>query len=244
MAQSRKAEPRFRPNGSKEGASERVVPFKYLLTQAGRFLSPNVIYNLNGIVNYLEVGRWMHASGYRIPFRAANREQLFDLVGRAVSDRQVLYMEFGVFQGDCTRYWSKLLRNPTTKLHGFDSFEGLPEDWVHPKGHFSVGGRVPQIDDSRVQFFKGWFEQTLPNYKCPSHEVLVLVMDADLYSSTIFVLNALKDVIVPGTYIYFDEFNHQFHEMRAFDEFLKRTGMRFSVVGATRCLAHVMFQRT
>jgi hypothetical protein len=218
---------------------------KYLLTRVGALLSRQTIYNLNASLNYLEVGRWMHAGGYDVTHRVDYREQLFELVGAQVSEREVLYMEFGVFKGASTRYWSKLLRNPKSKLHGFDSFEGLPENWIdtRPKGHFSLAGQVPQIDDPRVQFFKGWFEQTLPNYKFPPHEVLILVLDADLYSSTNFVLNALEDVIVPGTYIYFDEFNHRFDEMRAFDEFVRRTGMKFSVDGATRSLANVVFRR-
>jgi hypothetical protein len=222
---------------------ERAILLKYLLTRVGRLLSAKAIWDLNASMNYLESGRWMHANGYDVNHRVDYREQLFDLAASQVAEREVLYMEFGVFQGAATRSWSKLLRNPKSKLHGFDSFEGLPENWVHPKGHFSVGGQVPQIDDDRVQFFKGWFEETLPSYKFPSHEVLVVVLDADLYSSTNFVLNKIEDMIVPGTYIYFDEFNHQFDELRAFDEFIKRTGMKFSLVGATRSLAHVMFQR-
>jgi hypothetical protein len=224
---------------------EKAALFKYVLTRVGRFLSSDAIYNLSASLNYLEVGRWMHAGGYDVPHRVDYREQLFDLVGHQVCEREVLYLEFGVFRGAATRYWSKLLRNPKSRLHGFDSFEGLPEDWVgiRPKGDFFVEGQLPQIDDPRVEFFKGWFQQTLPDYKCPPHEVVVMVLDADLYSSTTFVLNAMEDVIVPGTYIYFDEFNHRLDELRAFDEFLKRTGMKFSAVGATRSLAHVLFQR-
>jgi len=109
---------------------------------------------------------------------------------------------------------------------------------------FRWGGAIPQIDDARVQFFKGWFDETLPKYKMPPHDILVLNLDADLYSSTAFVLNFLKDAIVPGTYIYFDEFNHQFHELRAFDEFINETGMQFSLLGATRTLQQVLFRRT
>jgi len=221
-----------------------------MLTRVGALLSPNIIYYLNRTLNYLEVGRWMRAQGFKIPRRLDTREQLFDLVGNEVSEREVLYMEFGVFEGAATRYWSKLLRNPKSKLHGFDSFEGLPESWpvgpggtTLPKGQYSAKGQAPQIDDTRVQFFKGWFEQTLPNYKFPPHEVLVLILDADLYSSTIYVLNALEKAIIPGTYVYFDEFYHRFDELRAFDEFIKRTSMKFSVVGATHRLKNVMFQR-
>ena len=50
-------------------------------------------------------------------------------------------------------------------------------------------------------------------------------------------------LIVPGTYLYFDELYHQFDELRAFREFTRRTGMRFSLVGATRALSKVMWQR-
>lgn len=187
----------------------------------------------------------MRAKGYRPTRRVNQRRQLFDIVGNGIAEKLVLYLEFGVFRGDATRYWAKLLRNPQSKLHGFDSFEGLPEDWMpqRPKGHFSLNGQIPEIDDSRVQFFKGWFEQTLPSYELPKHDVLVLNFDADLYSSTVFVLNTLETQIVPGTYIYFDEFSHQFDELRAFDQFIKRTGMRFSLIAATHSLAQVFFQR-
>jgi hypothetical protein len=73
--------------------------------------------------------------------------------------------------------------------------------------------------------------------------VLVLNFEADLYSSTSYVLRVLEGVIVPGTYIYFDEFNHQFHELRAFDEVIGRTCMSFSLLRATRTLEQVLFQR-
>jgi O-methyltransferase len=154
-------------------------------------------------------------------------------------------LEFGVFQGAATLYWSKLLLNPRSKLHGFDSFEGLPERWLphRPKGHFFTNGVIPLIDDDRVEFFKGWFNETLPDYRCPPHEVLVINLDADLYASTVCVLKALQANIAPGTYIYFDEFNHREHELRAFDEFLIETGWKFLLVGATRTLEHVVFRR-
>lgn len=84
----------------------------------------------------------------------------------------------------------------------------------------------------------------IPDHTLPPHDVLVLNFDADLYSRRIFVLNTLEDAIVPGTYTCFDEFNHQFHELRAFAEFIKRTGMKFKVLGVTRTLEHALFQRT
>jgi hypothetical protein len=218
---------------------------KYFLTRLGALLPARAIYGLNASIGYLELGRWMRAKGYDTRRRFSRREELFDLVGKQVRDREVLYLEFGVAQGQATRYWSKLLLNPKSKLHGFDSFEGLPENWLphRQKGCFSTGGAIPQIDDNRVHFLKGWFDSTLPTYKCPPHEVLVINLDADLYSSTTCVLKALKNQIAPGTYIYFDEFNHRDHELRAFDEFINETGMKFSLVGVTRTMQHAVFRR-
>src|SRR4030095_10735776 len=106
------------------------------------------------------------------------------------------------------QYWSRALKHPETKLHGFDSFEGLPEDFdmygPYRKGTFSVQGAVPTIDDARICFFKGWFDEVLPTYSVPEHDVLVINMDADLYTSTICVLHHLRPWIRAGTFIYFD----------------------------------------
>jgi hypothetical protein len=218
---------------------------KYWLTRAGQHLSRTAIHRLNATLNYLEVGRWMRAHGHDTRRRFDRREQLYDLVGRQVADRDVLYMEFGVWRGDATRYWSKLLRNPRAKLHGFDSFEGLPEAWNFdsPRGYFSVEGAIPKIEDPRVKFFKGWFEETLPQYRLPSHDVLILNLDADLYSSTRYVLERMRDAIAPGTYLFFDEFCDRLHEMRAFDEFVASTGMKFRLLGVTQTMAHALFRR-
>src|SRR5206468_1901540 len=128
-------------------------------------------------------------------------------------------------------------------LHGFDSFEGLPEIWSDkPKGAFSTGGSPPQIMDPRVTFYKGWFEQTLPKYSAPKRDVVIVNMDADLYSSTIFVLRSLKELIRPGTYLYFDEFGTFGHEERAFREFVEETKLGFRLRGGTKGLNQLLFQ--
>lgn len=209
-------------------------------------MGPKTVWNLDHSLNYLEVGRWMHEKGYDTVKRFDTRDEIFDLVVQQVKDKDVLYLEFGVFKGVATRYWSEHLKNPNSKLHGFDSFEGLPEEWFpgQGKGRFNMDGQMPQIDDPRVKFIKGYFNETLPGYKCPTREVLIVNVDCDLYSSTVCVLEALKEEIVPGTYVYFDEFCHRDHEMKAFDELLEETGMKFSAVGSSKDLSKVMFQRT
>jgi len=120
----------------------------------------------------------------------------------------------------------------------------LPEDggeWT--KGQFDVAGRVPVIADERVSFQVGWFNETLPAFLIPPHKQLVLNLDADLYSSTALVLGHLRDRIVIGTYLYFDEFCKIQHEARAFEEFMIETGYAFRPVAADRTLTFVAFQR-
>jgi hypothetical protein len=191
------------------------------------------------------MGRWVRLNCGAAAKRFNNRERIFDFIGRQVGERRVLYLEFGVYQGDSIRYWQRLLKNPQAILHGFDSFEGLPERWTvdRPKGYFSTSGQVPEVSDNRVKFFKGWFEETLPNYVPPAHEVLVVNMDADLYSSTKFVLSHLKNVISVGSWLYFDEFSNWLHEFRAFREFVEETAMKFETVAASADLWHVAFRR-
>jgi hypothetical protein len=220
------------------------VPYRYWVTRAGEHLTHNQLARLSTTLKYLEIGLMLRQLGYRLRPRVDKREELFDLVGREVGNREVLYLEFGVYQGKATRYWSKMLSHPQSKLHGFDSFEGLPETWTDTmaKGYFSTGGAIPVIDDPRVQFFKGWFDQTLAAYQVPEHDVLVLNLDADIYSSTIYVLNRMSAYIVPGTYLYFDEFNDPQNELRAFMEFTSSSKRKFVLRGATNSLQNVLFQ--
>jgi hypothetical protein len=219
---------------------------KILLTRLGPVCSARAIYNLNGAFNYLYVGWWLHAHGFRPDLLVDSREELFELIAADVGERDVLYLEFGVAKGASIRQWAKLLQSPRSHLHGFDSFLGLPHDWSlegHERGYFSTGGVVPEVQDARVRFFKGWFEETLPGYSWPEHDVLVVVMDADLYSSTATVLHHLADHLQPGSYLYFDQFHHRADELRAFAEFLEESALAFRLVGATRELTSVVFQR-
>jgi hypothetical protein len=188
---------------------------KQAVTQVGAACSLPMPSSIDTALNYLWVGRWMRERGFHVQRRAESREQMFEDIADKISGREVLYLEFGVYGGTSIRYWSQLLRNPRSKLHGFDSFEGLPEAWGSiDKGHFDKGGSVPEIDDPRVSFFKGWFSDTLPKYKLPSHDILFVTLDADLYSSTKTVLDFIRPHVSPGTYFYFDEFHFRDHVRR------------------------------
>ena len=216
------------------------------LTRVGSRLNVSHIHKLNSVINYLEVGRWLKANGFGASPRYADRWQMYTALAKPISEERVVYLEFGVYEGYTLRRWAKLLTNPMSSLHGFDSFEGLPENWdgLRPKGTFDVKGEIPQYDDPRVRLHQGWFEDTLPLFTLPEHQRLVIHIDADLYSSTKFILDQLRAHIVPGTIIIFDEFCDRLHEMKAFDEFLRATGMSFRFIGGTTNLEQVTFERT
>jgi hypothetical protein len=224
---------------------DRKAQAKILLTRLGSICGEGLMYELNGVFNYLHVGWWLEAHGFRPRVTVRSREELFRHIAADVAERQVLYLEFGVASGASMRQWSELLRNPGSRLHGFDSFLGLPHDWTlegHERGDFSTGGRAPEIDDRRVRFFVGWFEETLPHYRWPECEVLVVLMDADLYAATATALRCVKDRLRPGSYLCFDQFHHRCDELRAFSEFIEETAFVFELAAASRDRSRVAFK--
>ena len=215
------------------------------LTRVGARLSATHIHRLNSFVNYLEVGRWLKANGFASTRRFVDRWLMYEALAEPIRHERILYLEFGVYEGYTLRRWAKLLNNPNSSLHGFDSFEGLPENWdqLRVKGTFDVKGVIPSYEDPRVALHQGWFEDTLPPFTLPQHDRLVIHIDADLYSSTKFVLDTLRERIVPGTIIIFDEFCDRLHEMKAFDEYLRNNGGQFRFLAGTINLEQVTFQR-
>ena len=119
------------------------------------------------------------------------------------------WMEFGVREGTTIEQFLKY--NPAVHIHGFDSWQGLPEDWdvgnkIYKAGDMAVP--MPVFDD-RVQLWKGWFQETIDPWK-QKHKghIQLLHVDGDLYSSATTVLTKLNDRIVPGTVIIFDEISN------------------------------------
>jgi O-methyltransferase len=218
---------------------------KAALARVGTHLSDRQIVALNAVVNYVEVGWWVRHRGFAPRHVCSSREESFSIIAREVGHEAVLFLEFGVASGASIREWARLLSNPGSMLHGFDTFEGLPHDWhpTRPAGLFSQDGVAPAFDDERIVLYTGLFQNVLPSYIQPESERLIVHMDADLYSSTAFVLQALRSDFPVGSYILFDEFNFRADELRAFDEFLTATQWTFRMVCATKDFVHVGFKR-
>jgi predicted O-methyltransferase YrrM len=166
--------------------------------------------------------------------RYANSEELLAAGMQARSVPDGLILEFGVYSGRSVNYLATL---QSGRVFGFDSFEGLPEDWRPDtlKSAFKVD-KLPAVADN-VELVVGWFEDTLPGFlEAHPGPVTFLHVDCDLYSSTRTVFHYLRDRIVPGTVIIFDEyFNYigwRNHEYKAFAEFVTECGLKYRYIGA------------
>lgn len=171
---------------------------------------------------------------------------LFDNAKELKSDAQSLrfasdnvtingaYLELGVCTGRTINLIAAL--NPEKIIYGFDSFEGLPENWVRDdkiiaKGTFKFtnANLIPPVLEN-VKLFKGLFKDSLPKFikeYIKNMPIALLHIDCDLYSATKEGLMILKKNIVPGTIIVLDEYynypGYKEHEYKALNEFLVDT---------------------
>jgi hypothetical protein len=195
--------------------------------------------------NFSDLSIWIsqHHKGtqftdfYKPKRNYSDRLKLFSHVSETnnLKTGAIQYYEFGVASGNSFRWWMNENTNPGSVFYGFDTFEGLPEDWnsFHKKGALSF--KAPKIDDARGHFIKGLFQNTLPGLlkENPPHNnaVKVLHMDADLYSSTLFVLTYFAPYLNKGDIIFFDEFNVPNHEFAAWNDFVRSYYVQYEVLG-------------
>jgi hypothetical protein len=176
------------------------------------------------------------------------REGLHEFVNRRFSDVPIDYLEFGVYRGASLQLWTSTNNHAESRFFGFDSFEGLPEDWNRmPKGTFDTAGRPPEIADHRVQFVAGWFQHTLPQFlaqyqRCARQ--LIIHNDCDLFSSTLYCLTSLNGIITPGTIVIFDEFEAPLDEFRALTAYSSAYMRKYRIIAATKNLLQAAVEIT
>ena len=165
-----------------------------------------------------------------------NRWCFFDsVIEKSLSTRP--FYEFGVWRGQAFRYLMKTFK----KGFGFDTFTGLPEDWVIGKklesaGTYTSDGLVPEIEGG--EFIVGRFEDTLPAFfSAPRPTASLINFDADLYSSTICALRFSTPVIDESTVLVFDEFlmneSWEHDEYRALNEFCRDQDCEYDVLAVS-----------
>ena len=155
------------------------------------------------------------------------------------------YLEFGVCHGtslSCMHQALKELDLTNTRIFGFDSFEGLPENArLEGNKYFAPGAFSSSlektkhfltrkgIDWKKTFLIKGWYSDTLTEDLKQKYHIIkasVIMIDVDIYSSTVEALNFCKTLIKDTAIIFFDDWytfgyaEKNLGEKKAFDEFL------------------------
>ena len=177
-------------------------------------------------INDFYSGKWDYSKRFTLYQKIFEKENLTIPVN---------YLEFGVAGGFSFKWWVEHNKNEASRFFGFDTFTGLPEDWnVFKVGDMSTGGKFPEINDNRANFLKGLFQDTLPTFlkDFNNDKRKIIHMDADLYTSTLYVLTSLHPYLKAGDIIFFDEFAVPTHEFLAFKNFTDSYRISYEVIGS------------
>ena len=138
-----------------------------------------------------------------------------------------LFLEFGVYKGDSINLFGKFLQQHNRQIYGFDSFDGLEEEWnmndYNPIGRFSLNKKSPKVVKN-VNLITGKVQNTLEKFleDKKDKKIIFAHMDMDTYTPSSYTLSKIKPFLHKGSVILFDEFygfpNWQHHEYKAFTE--------------------------
>lgn len=175
-------------------------------------------------------------------------EKLGLVPGGSVATNSSLILEFGVYKGYTINYFAKSA--PATRIIGFDSFEGLQEDWVgtkRPKGYFDLKGVLPRVAPN-VELVKGWFEDSLPKWLStsgkPAGVIRIVHIDSDTFEAALFIMKTILQFTSKDTIFIFDEYlgynGWENGEHRAVEEISKISGKSAKYIAvANQCVALV-----
>jgi O-methyltransferase len=165
-------------------------------------------------------------------------------------------LECGVWRGGMIAGLATLLGSERDYFL-FDSFEGLPSAkqvdgesalrWqasTDAPGYFDNCCAPPEFASKAMKIagarsfslVKGWFNETVPNFKPPS-PIALLRLDGDWYESTIVCLVHLFDEVAPGGIVILDDYYTWDGCSRALHDFLSKR----SAVERVRSLGNVCF---
>jgi hypothetical protein len=190
-----------------------------------------------------------HMDYFRHLWRYSPMENMLRDAMHFVSRSQVDgdYLEFGVESGDSfisAYHLAKRVDLSSMRFYAFDSFEGLPKIKGIDRDfqQFHEGDHACTIDDfkenlhergvdlGQVKIIPGWYSETLTEKrkeKLGIESAAIVLVDCDLYNSTVPILDFVKSLLVDGTILIFDDWylykgKPDRGEQRAFREWLKR----------------------
>jgi hypothetical protein len=217
---------------------QKAIDVKYYYLPRKSIGETKKVTTLRVVLPYTMVGRRGLIATY---------DAIYDIETRGVKGCLV---ECGVAKGGCSALMALVSRefsgNRVSWL--FDSFEGLPACTIedgNPKipktdnksaDKLSEGfclGTLEEVeslmfstlrfDRNRTFLVKGWFQDTLPEYKSKVGDIAILRLDGDWYESTKCCLENLYDLVVDGGYVIIDDYD-LVGCRKALNEFLNKRG--------------------
>lgn len=188
------------------------------IVRFGFFVPSSFAEKLSIIGERIALGNWFKTTFRQDKKIVSHRFELLQIGCQLLKDNFV-YLEFGVASGDSMRYVANLsFKLYNVELHGFDTFTGLPESHHNSVmiGSFDQQGQTPDI--ANVFWHKGLFSESFTGQEEFLARKLFIMLDADLYSSTRYVLNKISKHLKPGDLLYFDDLHIPNQERLALSE--------------------------
>ena len=157
------------------------------------------------------------------------------------------FVECGVARGGCSALMALTARN-NRHIWLFDSFEGMGEPSSEDE-HTDPMRYIPsnrasdivlsgyclgtfnevrellfnklELNPANIRMVKGWFEDTLPEYKLVVGPISLLRIDCDWYEPTKCCLDNLYDNVEPGGFIIIDDYRSYPGSKKATDEYFE-----------------------
>jgi len=162
--------------------------------------------------------------------------------------KEFFYLEFGVWKGTTIKLFSKYV----DKIYGFDSFQGLNEDWV---GHKIAANDKFKLEENKIPSFprnvvivKGIIQNTLEDFlKKNNPKINFIHIDTDTYETCKFILNKTKPYLVNNAVILFDELYNfpgwDVGEYKALKECFESEEYQYKVFSADRTAVAIQIKK-
>lgn len=192
------------------------------------------------------------------PYTMASPERL---IWKAETAQRILregipgdFVECGVWNGGSAAIQAHYAIPAGRAMHLFDSFEGMPNPSANDvpsvggvTSQSEIGKCVGSIDKVKevmnkvgvvdakhpgmISIHKGWFHDTFQNM--PNLKIAMLNLDSDWYESEMLCWKTWYDKVVPGGFIYIDDFYYWPGCQKAAIEFAKtrKEPMSFNRIG-------------
>ena len=178
----------------------------------------------------------------------SNKYKVRDFLIKYINEQgnidQNICLEFGVRNGLSINYFSK---NIKSQFYGFDTFQGIPEDWVGTSGHkgsYSANGVIPKVNKN-VSIIQGLIEDTLVDFLINNKKKISFIhIDVDIYSTSKFILNKIKEYIQGDVIILFDDFccfpGWKNGEYKALNEVFDEEKIKYLAFGGEVCAVKII----